>query len=47
MTCLCIADGFAAWVGAVVGVGAALFTVAVVMPLLKKRIEKAQLRATK
>mmetsp|Transcript_3963 Transcript_3963/g.11520 ORF Transcript_3963/g.11520 Transcript_3963/m.11520 type:complete len:579 (+) Transcript_3963:262-1998(+) len=40
-------DGFAAWVGAVFGVGSALFTVAVIMPILRRNINAADDRATK
>lgn len=41
------ADAFAAWVGAVVGISAGIFTLLVVMPLLKRNIDKAEARATK
>jgi hypothetical protein len=40
-------DSFAAWVGAVCGVGAGLFTLLLVMPLLKRRIDRAHERMDK
>lgn len=40
-------DSFAVWVGAVCGVGVGLLTLAVVMPLLKKRINRAHERIDK
>jgi hypothetical protein len=39
--CVCCADGFATYVGAIFGVVACIITLAVVMPLLKGRIFKA------
>lgn len=41
------ADAFAAWVGAVIGISAGIFTLLVVMPLLKRNINNAEARATK
>ena len=40
-------DSFAAWVGAVCGVGAGLFTLLLIMPLLKRRIDRAHERMDK
>jgi sodium-dependent phosphate transporter len=40
-------DAFGAWVGAVFGIASALFTLAVIMPLLRRRINAAELHANK
>jgi hypothetical protein len=45
--CCAPADSFSAWVGAVCGVGTGLLTLALVMPLLKKRIDRAHERVDK
>jgi len=42
----CCADSFAAWVGAVFGIVSALFTLLVIMPVFRTRINAAGDRAT-